>query len=164
MPDPDNPPARPSTVAAAFGVAEDAAYGAVAPPLYMSSTYEFAGYDQARRYDYGRAGNPTRDQLADALAQLEGGAGAVITSSGMAALDLLVSRLKAGDLILAPHDCYGGTMRLLKARAERGHCAVRFVDQSDEGAVAEGLWASPALVLIETPSNPLMRVIDIAAL
>ncbi|MCB2050589.1 MAG: cystathionine gamma-synthase [Novosphingobium sp.] len=164
MPDPDNPPARPSTIAAAFGVAEDAAYGAVAPPLYLSSTYEFAGYDQARRYDYGRAGNPTRDQLADALAQLEGGAGAVITSSGMAALDLLVSRLNAGDLILAPHDCYGGTMRLLKARADRGHCAVRFVDQSDEGAVAEGLLASPALVLIETPSNPLMRVNDIAAL
>src|SRR3546814_18302687 len=108
MSDPEKPPPDPATVAAAFGVAADMAFGAVAPPLYLSSTYEFAGYDQPRPYDYGRGGNPTRDVLADALARLEGGAGAVITSSGMAALDLLVSRLRPDALILAPHDCYGG--------------------------------------------------------
>ena len=163
MSDPDKPSPDPATVAAAFGVAADMAYGAVAPPLYMSSTYEFAGYDQPRLYDYGRSGNPTRDLLAEALAKLEGGAGAVITSSGMAALDLLVSRLGPDDLILAPHDCYGGTMRLLKARESRGHCSVRFVDQTDDAAFAAGMGEVPALVLIETPSNPLMRVIDIAA-
>lgn len=95
----------------------------------FSTTYEFAGYDQPRAYDYGRAGNPTRDLLADAIARLEGGAGAVITSSGMAAIDLLVSRLSAGNGVLAPHDCYGGTIRLLKARAERGQIALRLVDQ-----------------------------------
>lgn len=156
---------RPQTIAAAHGVATDPAFGAVAPPLYLSSTYEFAGYDEPRVYDYGRAGNPTRDLLADALAKLEGGAGAVITASGMAALDLLVGRMGPGDLILAPHDCYGGTMRLLKARANRGHCAVRFVDQGDEKAFAAALEGDvPALVLIETPSNPLMRIVDIAAL
>ncbi|AKM09114.1 cystathionine gamma-synthase [Croceicoccus naphthovorans] len=154
----------PATVAAAFGVAADIAHGAVAPPLYMSSTYEFAGYDQPRFYDYGRGGNPTRDLLGEALAELECGTGAVITSSGMAAIDLLVGRLQPDDLILAPHDCYGGTMRLLKARSERGHCSVRFVDQSDDAAFAAGLEEVPALVLIETPSNPLMRVVDIAAL
>ena len=154
----------PATVAAAFGVAADIAHGAVAPPLYMSSTYEFAGYDQPRFYDYGRGGNPTRDLLGEALVELEGGAGAVITSSGMAALDLLVSQLRPDDLILSPHDCYGGTMRLLKARADRGHCSVRFVDQSDDAAFAAGLEEVPALVLIETPSNPLMRVVDIAPL
>ncbi|MFA7603300.1 MAG: cystathionine gamma-synthase [Novosphingobium sp.] len=156
--------ARPQTIASAYGVATDSAFGAVAPPLYLSSTYEFAGYGEARRYDYGRAGNPTRDILAEALARLEGGAGAVITSSGMAALDLLVGRQRPSDLILAPHDCYGGTMRLLKARAERGHCRVRFVDQSDAASVAATLAEGPSLVLIETPSNPLMRVVDIAAL
>ena len=67
---------HPYTVAAAHGVASDPAHGAVAPPLYLSSTYEFAGFDQPRSFDYGRAGNPTRDLLAEALAKLEGGAGA----------------------------------------------------------------------------------------
>ena len=160
--DPQGP--RPQTISAAYGVATDAGFGSVAPPIYLSSTYEFAGYDQPRRYDYGRAGNPTRDLLAEALAKLEGGAGAVITASAMAALDLLVGRRRPGDLIVAPHDCYGGTMRLLKARAELGHCSVRFVDQGDEGAFEAALADLPALVLIETPSNPLMRVVDIEAL
>lgn len=155
---------RPQTISAAYGVATDAGFGAVAPPIYLSSTYEFAGYDQPRRYDYGRGGNPTRDLLGEALAKLERGAGAVITASGMAALDLLVGRRRPGDLILAPHDCYGGTMRLLKARADRGHCSVRFVDQADEAAFGAALADVPALVLIETPSNPLMRVVDIEAL
>ena len=163
MSDREKLPPDPATVAAAFGVAADMAYGAVAPPLYLSSTYEFAGYDQPRLYDYGRSGNPTRDLLAEALAKLEGGAGAVITSSGMAAFDLLVSRLGPDDLILAPHDCYRGTMRLLKARESRGHCSVRFVDQTDDAAFAAGVEEVPALVLLETPSNPLMRVVDIAA-
>lgn len=155
---------HPYTIAAAHGVASDPAHGAVAPPLYLSSTYEFAGFDQPRSFDYGRAGNPTRDLLAEALAKLEGGAGAIMTASGMAALDLLVGRLRPGDLIVAPHDCYGGTMRLLKARAERGHCAVQFVDQGDHSAFAAALKQMPTLILIETPSNPLMRVVDIASL
>lgn len=160
--DPDR--AAPETVAAAHGVASDSAFGAVSPPLYLSSTYEFAGYDTARTYDYGRSGNPTRDLLADALTKLEGGGGAVLTSSGMAAIDLLVGRLRSSDLVLAPHDCYGGTMRLLKARAALGHFALRLVDQGDRAAFAGALEDVPALVLIETPSNPLMRVVDIAAL
>ncbi len=155
---------RPETIAAAFGVASDAAYGAVAPPIYLSTTYEFAGYDEPRRYDYGRAGNPTRDLLADALTGLEGGAGAVMTASGMAAIDLLLGTLDAGAAVVAPHDCYGGTMRLLKARAARGQIAVRFVDQGDAAAVEAALAGSPALLFIETPSNPLMRVVDIADL
>lgn len=155
---------RPETIATSHGIAHDAAYGAVAPPIYLSSTYEFAGYDSPRTYDYGRSGNPTRDLLADTLAQLEGGAGAIITSSGMAAIDLLVSRLRPGQIVLAPHDCYGGTIRLLKARAERGQIALRLVDQRDGAAFSAALADAPALVLIETPSNPLMRVVDIAAL
>lgn len=155
---------KPETIAAAHGVASDPAFGAVVPPLYLSSTFEFAGYDNPRAYDYGRSGNPTRDLLADALAKLEGGAGAIITSSGMAAFDLLVGRLRSSDLVLAPHDCYGGTIRLLKARAGRGQILLLQVDQGDQEAFAAALKFGPALVLIETPSNPLMRVVDIAAL
>ncbi len=155
---------QPQTVAAAHGVASDIAYGAIAPPLYLSSTYQFADFDTPRAYDYGRVGNPTRDLLAEAITKLEGGAGAVLTPSGMAAVDLLIGRLPVGSLVLAPHDCYGGTMRLLKARAELGQIRLRLVDQSDMEAFKTQLWDHPALVLIETPSNPLMRVVDIAAL
>lgn len=155
---------RPETIAAAYGVASDTAFASVVPPLYLSSTYEFTGYDQPRSYDYGRAGNPTRDILAGALAALEGGAGAVVTSSGMAAIDLLLGRLRRDDLVLAPHDCYGGTMRLAKARAERGHFRLRLVDQGNEESVDAALSERPALLLIETPGNPLMRVVDIASL
>src|SRR3546814_1997597 len=89
------------TIAAAYGVATDKAFGAVTPPLYLSSTYAFNGYEQPNRYDYGRAGNPSLDLLSEALAQLEGGAGAVITSSGMAAVDLLLCPLKPTDLVIA---------------------------------------------------------------
>lgn len=155
---------QPETVAAAHGVASDTAYGAIAPPLYLSSTYQFADFDTPRAYDYGRVGNPTRDLLVEAITKLEGGAGAVLTPSGMAAVDLLIGRLAVGSLVLAPHDCYGGTMRLLKARAELGQIRLRLVDQSDMEAFKTRLWDHPALVLIETPSNPLMRVVDIAAL
>ncbi|QUM70804.1 cystathionine gamma-synthase [Sphingopyxis granuli] len=155
---------RPETIAAAHGVASDVAFGAIAPPLYLSSTYEFAGFEQPRAYDYGRAANPTRDLLATALAKLEGGAGAILTASGMAALDLIVSRLSAGAVVIAPHDCYGGTMRLLKAREQLGQVSLRLVDQRDGDAVAAALSGAPALMLIETPSNPLLRVVDIAAL
>jgi len=155
---------QPETVAAAHGVASDTAFGAIAPPLYLSSTYQFADFDTPRAYDYGRVGNPTRDLLAEAITKLEGGAGAVLTPSGMAAVDLLIGRLAVGSLVLAPHDCYGGTMRLLKARAELGQIRLRLVDQSDMEAFKTRLWDHPALVLIETPSNPLMRVVDIAAL
>lgn len=154
----------PETIAAAFGVASDPAFGAVAPPLYLSTTYEFAGFEQPRAYDYGRAGNPTRDLLAEAIAKLEGGAGAVITASGMAAVDLFVSRLPAGAQVVAPHDCYGGTIRLLKARAELGQIGLRLVDQADAGAFASALRERPRLVLVETPSNPLMRIVDIRSI
>lgn len=155
---------QPETVAAAHGVAGDTAFGAVAPPLYLSTTYQFTDFDTPRAYDYGRVGNPTCDLLAEAIARLEGGAGAVLTPSGMAAVDLLLTRLAAGSLVLAPHDCYGGTMRLLKARVALGQIRLQLVDQSDSAAFQAQLAERPALVLIESPSNPLMRVVDIAAL
>src|SRR4051794_36026612 len=100
------------TIAAANGIGADTNFGAVTPPLYLTTTFTFAGYEQARAFDYTRAGNPSRALLADTIAQLEGGAGAVVTASGMAAVDLLLGTLGSGDLIVAPHDCYGGTYRL----------------------------------------------------
>ena len=154
----------PQTIAAASFIAADPAFGAVAPPLYLSSTFAFAGFEQAREYDYSRTANPSRAMLADTIARLEGGAGGVVVSSGMAAIDLVLSRLTSGDLIIAPHDCYAGTQRLLTARRDRAQFDVAFIDQADDAAMAAGFARSPAMVLIETPSNPLMRIVDIRAI
>jgi len=152
----------PQTIAAANGIGSDTSYGAVTPPVYLSTTYRFPGFDKPGLYDYSRTTNPTRDQLADTLAQLESGAGAVITATGMAAIDLLLANLNPGDLVIAPHDCYGGTHRLLSMRAAKGQFDVAFIDQNDAVSFAAALERHPALVLVETPSNPLMRITDIA--
>jgi cystathionine gamma-synthase len=116
----------PQTIAAANGIAADTAFGAVVPPIHLSTTFAFAGFEQPRSYEYGRAGNPSRDLLGDTIAKLEGGAGAIMVASGMAAVDLVLSRLRPGDLVVAPHDCYGGTYRLLGARRDRGHFDLSF--------------------------------------
>jgi cystathionine gamma-synthase len=154
----------PETIAVSTGIGADAAFGAVAPPIHLSSTYTFAGFGQARAHDYSRATNPTRDVLAETLAGLEGGSGAVVVSSGMAAIDLVLSLLEPGQLVVAPHDCYAGTWRLLTARQAKRQFEAVFIDQADEEAVAAALARSPALLLIESPSNPLMRVVDIRGL
>ena len=154
----------PQTIAAANGIATDRTFGAVAPPLYLSSTFAFAGFEKARDYDYTRTANPSRATLADTIARLEGGAGAIVVSSGMAAVDLVLSRLRSNDLIVAPHDCYAGTRRLLAARRDRGQFDVTFVDQGDDVALASAFNRLPTLVLVETPSNPLMRIVDIRAI
>ncbi len=154
---------RIATIAARAGVDTDPAQGAVMPPLYLSSNYSFAGFAQKRRYDYTRSGNPTRDVLAGALAELEGGAGGVVTSSGMSAITLLTAQLKPEDLLIAPHDCYGGCYRLFKAQSERGLYRVDFIDFTDQAAITAALARKPKIVWIETPSNPLLRITDIAA-
>jgi cystathionine gamma-synthase len=151
-----------ATQAVRAGVDADSAHGAIMPPVYLSTNYSFAGFGQKRRYDYTRSGNPTRDALADALTELEGGAGALVTASGMAAITLLTAQLRPDDLILAPHDCYGGCYRLFKAQAERGLYRVEFVDFSNEIALGDALARRPKIVWIETPSNPLLRITDIA--
>ena len=152
-----------ATIAARAGVDQDAAHGAVMPPLYLSTNYSFEGFGKKRAYDYSRSGNPTRDVLAGALAELENGAGAVVTATGMAAVTLVTSQLGPDDLIIVPHDCYGGSYRLFVNQAKRGlyRCAV--VDFNDTVALATALACKPKLVWIETPSNPLLRIVDIAA-
>jgi cystathionine gamma-synthase len=146
-----------ATRAVRAGLESDAHHGSVVPPLYLSSNFAFQGYRRPRRYDYTRSGNPTRDQLGDALADLEGGAGAIVTCTGLAAITLILATL-------APYDCYGGTFRLLTALREKGNLVVDFVDQSNPAELRAALAAKPALVWIETPSNPLLRVVDIRAI
>jgi len=141
----------------------DTQFGAVVPPIHLTSTFSFAGYGEKRAYDYSRSGNPTRDALAGALSELEGGAGAVVTGSGMGAVGLVTQLFRPGQVAVVPHDCYGGTYRLFNALRERGSLDVRFVDFQDAAAMAAALEARPALVWVETPSNPLLRIVDIAA-
>jgi len=153
-----------NTRAVRAGLETDDATGAVVPPIHLTSTFAFRGYDDKRRYDYTRSGNPTRDLLADALADLEGGAGAVVTATGMAAITVVGHLLPAGARIVAPHDCYGGSFRLFAAWQRRGELRVDFVDFGDAAAVDAALAAPFAMLWIETPSNPLLRISDIAEL
>ncbi len=145
------------------GIDTDTQHGAVVPPIHLTSTFSFTGYGEKRAYDYSRSGNPTRETLAAALAELEGGAGAVVTASGMAAVGLIAQLFRPDQLAVVPHDCYGGTYRLFNALHERGSLTVRFVDFQDPAALTAALSGGPALVWIETPSNPLLRIVDIAA-
>jgi cystathionine gamma-synthase len=152
-----------ATGAVRAGLDSDIQWGAVVPPIYLSTNFAFDGYRKPHsKYDYTRSGNPTRDQLAEAIAGLEGGVGAVVTCTGLAAVTLILATLPAGSRVLAPHDCYGGTFRLLGALQRQGTLVVDFVNQGDPAALRAALAAKPALVWIETPSNPLLRIVDIA--
>jgi len=158
-----NDPARPETRAVRAAVDTDEQHGAVMPPLVLSTNFTFEAFGRPRTYDYTRTANPTRDALADALAGLEGGAGACVTASGMAAATLACQLVNPGDLVIAPADCYGGTFRLLSRLAARGLMQVRFVDPCDESVLAQ-LEGGPRarLVWMETPTNPLLRIVDLA--
>ena len=151
----------PCTRAVRAGIESDAHHGAVVPALHLSTNYTFEGFNRKRRYDYSRSGNPTRDLLAEALADLEEGEGAVVTASGMAAVAVVLELVPSGGLVLAAHDCYGGTWRLLDAWAKKGRFRVVFADLTDPARLAEALAEKPDLVWIETPSNPLLRITDI---
>jgi cystathionine gamma-synthase len=152
----------PATLAVRAGIDRDEAHGAVVPPIVLSSNFSFSGYGEKRRYDYTRSGNPTRDLLAEALAGLEGGCGAVVTATGMAAIALVLeATLKPGDRLLVPHDGYGGSWRLFNALAGKGRFELITADLTDPRALAAALARSPKLVWIETPSNPLLRITDL---
>jgi cystathionine gamma-synthase len=156
------PPRRPETRAVRAGIATDLHHGAVVPPIHLSSTFAFEGFGRKRLYDYTRTGNPTREHLANALAELEGGEGAVVTSTGMSAVALVLQLVRPGDLIVAAHDCYGGTHRILRSLAARGHFDVAFVDLTCETAAKTVTSRRPRLLWVETPSNPLLRLTDLA--
>jgi cystathionine gamma-synthase len=156
------PARRASTRAVRAGIATDLHHGAVVPPIHLSSTFAFEGFGKKRLYDYTRTGNPTREYLANALAELEDGEGAVVTSTGMSAVALVLQLVRPGDLVLAAHDCYGGTHRILRSLAARGQFDVEFVNLSAEGAAETVRSRRPKLLWIETPSNPILRVTNLA--
>jgi cystathionine gamma-synthase len=156
-------PADIATRSVRAGLESDHQHGSVVPPIYLSSNFAFEGYRKPRKYDYTRSGNPTRDQLAAALADLEGGAGAVVTCTGLAAITLILATLPGAARVVMPYDCYGGTYRLVAALAKKGGLIADFIDQSNPEALAAALAHKPALVWIETPSNPLLRIVDIRA-
>ncbi|WP_199459036.1 O-succinylhomoserine (thiol)-lyase [Vibrio owensii] len=155
---------KPATIAVRTGIESDSQYHAVVPPIYLSTNYGFPAFGEVPQYDYTRSGNPNRGLLEKALYELESGKGAVVTNCGTSALNLWVSAfLGPDDLIVAPHDCYGGTYRLFNTRSQKGDFKVQFVDQSDQQALDAAIAKKPKLILLETPSNPLVRVVDIAA-
>jgi cystathionine gamma-synthase len=155
------PQHSPSTRAVRAGIATDAHHGAVVPPIHLSSTYAFASFGEKRRYDYTRTANPTRDLLGEALAELEEGVGAVVTSTGMSAVALALQLVPPRGRVLAAHDCYGGTHRLLRALAARGQIELELADLTAPDADEAIARCKPALLWVETPSNPLLRITDL---
>ena len=153
-----------ATIAVRQGIESDTQHGAVVPPIYLSTNYSFDGHKNPRDFDYSRSGNPTRSILGDAIAGLEKGATGVVTCTGMAAITLITSLLGPDDLLLVPHDCYGGSYRLFTNLAQKGQFKLVVVDQTDSQALSEAIALKPKMVWLETPSNPLLRVVDIAAI
>jgi cystathionine gamma-synthase len=153
------------TLAVHAGRAVDPATGAVTPPIYLSTTFERdadGGY--SRGYVYTRSGNPNRAALEACLAALEGGAAAAAFASGSAASAAVFQALAPGDHVLAPIDAYHGTIRLLREVFLPWGLAATFVDMTDPDAVRRALRPTTRLVWVETPSNPLLKITDIAAI
>jgi cystathionine beta-lyase/cystathionine gamma-synthase len=153
-----------STLAVHAGQSPDPQTGAVNVPIYLTSTFELTGIGTDRGWDYSRAGNPTRDHLEESIATLEGGVSAHAFTSGMAALSALFAMLRAGDHLLCSKDVYAGTMRLLDKIVSGYGIEIDFVDTSDLKAVEEAFKPNTKMIHVETPSNPLMVLSDIAAI
>jgi cysteine-S-conjugate beta-lyase len=141
----------------------DDPYRAMSTPIYQTATFEQTHADSFGEYDYSRSGNPTRRVLEDQMASLENGVRGFCFSSGMAAIAMITRLLKPGDEIVADWDLYGGTSRLFGKLLERSGIAVRYVDGSDPNNVAERMTAATRIVYVESPTNPLLRVIDLKA-
>jgi len=162
---------RPAVVAAGgqqtrcvhAGVQPDPAHGAVMPPIYQTSTFAFRDICTTTGYDYTRSSNPTRNALEEALTALEGGSGGVCTSTGTSAALVALQLVDHGGHVIATRDCYGGTFRLLNHLARTAGLEVSYVDLSDLAAFRAAIRPSTRLVWVETPSNPLLNVTDIAA-
>ena len=152
------------TKAVHAGVIPDPLTGAVMTPIYQTSTYARESLDQHKGYDYARTKNPTRSALEASVAILEKGAGAVSFGSGMAAMDAIIRLLKTGDEVIASNDLYGGSFRLLTGIFQRFGIKSHFIDMTEPENVRELINKKTKLVWIETPTNPLLNIVDIAAL
>jgi cystathionine beta-lyase/cystathionine gamma-synthase len=157
------PPYKCSTLAVHAGQYPDPQTGAVNVPIYLTSTFELTGIGTDRGWDYSRAGNPTRDRLEEALKALEGGYSAHAFASGMAAISALVAMLHTGDHVVCSLDVYAGTVRLFEEIVKGYGIQIDYVDTSNLKAVEAAMRPNTKLVHIETPSNPLMVLTDIAA-
>jgi len=142
----------------------DTATGAVMPPIYATSTFENPAFGEPGEYVYSRGGNPTRAALERCIAELEGGTRGFAYASGMAATAAVLDLLPAGSHVVVPNEVYGGTFRLLEdIRAHSAGIETSFVDFSDPANVAAACRDNTALVWFESPTNPLLSVLDIAA-
>ena len=146
------------------GVDKDTAYNSVMTPIYQTSTFRFADIGVTRGYDYTRTSNPTRKALEENIASLEGGAGAVAVATGMAAITTVLHLLRSGDHIICTHDCYGGTDRILRLYQDQFNVQVSHVNLQNPDNLQAALRSNTKAVWIETPSNPLLNILDIRAL
>ena len=139
-------------------------FGSISPPIYQTATFAQTSATEFGEYDYSRSGNPTRTMLEKKLADLEHGQFASAFSSGMAAISAVTRLLESGDEIVAGNDLYGGCVRLLEKIAPRQGISVRYVDTSDTDAVIDAFSSNTKLLLVETPTNPFLRISDIQVL
>jgi cystathionine beta-lyase/cystathionine gamma-synthase len=144
------------------GQEPDPLTGAVNVPIYLSSTYVQQGIGENKGYEYSRVSNPTRDRLEENLASLEGGVAARVFGSGMAAINALASMLRAGDHVVCGNDLYGGTPRLFNQVLTNFGLEFAYVDTSDAENVERAIRKNTRMVYVETPTNPLMRLSDLA--
>lgn len=149
------------TRAARAGVGRDPGHGGVVAPISVSAAYRREDAAVQGAFDYARTDHPGRNLLAEAIADLDGAAGAVATASGMAAIDLVLELVPAGGRVVCAHDAYGGTHRLMDARAGQGRFTLSHADCTDLAALEAALAPGADLVLLETPSNPRLRITDL---
>lgn len=155
---------KPATTFVHAGTEPDPGTGAIMTPIFQTSTYVQSGPNQHQGYDYSRAGNPTRDALEKAFAQVEKARFGLAFSSGVAATDAVVRLLLPGDEVIAANDMYGGTFRLFSKVFEKAGIVFHYVDMSDLRNVQEKINERTRLIWAETPTNPLMNIADIKGL
>src|SRR6201997_1651723 len=153
-----------ATRAIHVGQEPDELTGAVAPPIFATSTYVQQEIGKHKGYEYSRVSNPTRDRLEQNLASLEGGIGSRVFASGMAAINAICAMFKSGDHIVCGHNLYGGVPRLFDQILSGYGFEFTYVDTSDAKNVERAIRKSTRMVYVETPTNPLMALSDIAAI
>lgn len=155
---------HPSTIATQIGTTWDVRTGSISVPIYQNATFRHPALGESTGFDYSRTANPTRQALEEGIARLEGGCRGFAYSSGMAALTSLLFLFGNGDHLVVTEDLYGGTCRLLDRIASPFGISVSYVDTSDPRAVAEAVTPSTRALLVESLTNPLLKVADIPAL
>ena len=158
-----HPKYRPATLLVHQGKDRDPATGAATVPIYQASTYHHEG-GVAGEYDYARSGNPSREQVEDAIALLEGGVRGFAYASGMTAIGSVLSLLKSGDHLIASSDLYGGSWRFITGVLPQQGITISLVDTTDTAAVKAAITSQTKALFLETPSNPLFQITDLRAM